>query len=430
MTYSDTLDYLYTQLPMYQRQGAAAMKKDLTNIRRLCAALGHPERRFPSVHLAGTNGKGTTAHLLAAALQRAGKRVGLYTSPHYKDFRERIKLDGRYVPEAFVVDFVARHRALFEEVRPSFFEITVAMAFRYFAAQGVEVAVIETGLGGRLDSTNVIVPLLSVITNISLDHQQFLGDTLGAIAGEKAGIIKPGVPVVIGERQPETTPVFEAHAAEKRAPLTYAEDHWRVALLDTDLQHSRYAVHYRQTRILERLQVELFGNFQAQNIRTALAVLRALEDTELDYTFLPQQLNAAWQNLRARTAYQGRWQLLERRPLVLTDSAHNEAGLRLAMQQLATVQRGRLHLVLGFVSDKKLDGVLPLLPPDADYYWTRPDIPRGLAAEVLREAAGPYGLRGRAFPTVAEALATARREADPNDTIYVGGSTFVVAEVL
>ena len=430
MTYTETIDYLYMQLPVYQRQGAAAMKKDLTNIRALCAALGQPERDFPSIHLAGTNGKGTTAHLLAAALQEAGLRVGLYTSPHYKDFRERIKLDGAYIPEETVVDFVENNQALFERVRPSFFEITVALAFRYFAQQRVDIAVIETGLGGRLDSTNVIDPVLSVITNISFDHQQFLGDTLPLIAGEKAGIIKPGRPVVIGERQAETGPVFEATAAERHAPLTYAEADWTAVLLDTDLQHSDYTIHYRRQPIIERLRVELFGNFQAKNIQTALAALRALGETDFPYTFRPQRLHVAWGDLRARTAYQGRWQLLGREPLVLTDSAHNEAGLRLAMQQLAAVQRGQLHLVLGFVNDKDLDKVWPLLPRSARYYFARPAIPRGLDVTLLARSAARHGITGESFASVGEALAAALAGAETTDTIYVGGSTFVVAEVI
>ena len=430
MTYTEALDYLYTQLPMYQRQGAAAMKKDLTNIRRLCAALGHPERRFPSIHLAGTNGKGTTAHLIAAALQVEGLRVGLYTSPHYKDFRERIKLDGGLLPKRRVSRFVEQHRALFAEIQPSFFEITVALAFQYFAEAAVDIAVIETGLGGRLDSTNVLDPLVSVITNISFDHQQFLGNTLPAIAGEKAGIIKPGRPVVIGEHQSETDPVFVRTAAESAAPLTFAQDDWAVTLLDTDLARSTYAVRYRGRLVLERLSVELFGNFQAKNMQTALAALRTLEDTRFDFVLRPQRLHAAWGNLRTRVGYQGRWQLLGRDPLVLTDSAHNAAGLRLAMQQLAAVRRGRLHLVLGFVNDKDLDRVFPLLPTDAAYYFARPDIPRGLATEDLIAAAARAGIVGRGYRSVRRALAAARRKAAAADTIYVGGSTFVVAEVI
>ena len=430
MTYAETLDYLYTQLPMYQRQGAAAMKKDLTNIRALCAALDHPERRFPSIHLAGTNGKGTTAHLLAAALQEAGFSVGLYTSPHYKDFRERVKLNGDYIPENRVVDFVAEHRALFERVQPSFFEITVALAFVFFAEQRVDIDVIETGLGGRLDSTNVIDPLLSVITNISFDHQQFLGNTLPAIAGEKAGIIKPGRPVVIGERQVETRPVFEAVAQKNKAPLRYAEADWAAELLDTDLRHSAYRIRYRRQPIIERLEVEVFGNFQAKNIQTALAALAALGQTDFLYTFLPQRLHAAWGNLRNRTAYQGRWQLLGRDPLVLTDSAHNAAGLALAMDQLRRVQRGELHMVLGFVNDKDLDQVFPLVPAAASYYFARPAIPRGLAADIMAMKAEQAGILGSAYSSVADALAAAKGSASAGDTIYVGGSTFVVAEVI
>ncbi len=410
MTYSETLDYLFTRLPMYQRQGDAAMKKDLTNIRLLLEELGHPERRLRYVHVAGTNGKGTVSHLLAAALLAHGYRVGLYTSPHYQDFRERIKIDGVFIPEESVVDFTRRIQPAIERISPSFFEITVAMALDYFAGAQVPWVVLEVGLGGRLDSTNVVDPELSVITNIGYDHMQFLGDNLAEIAGEKAGIIKPGRPVVIGETQSETTPVFERVAAERHAAITYADQSPR-----------------------RNFETDLRGPFASRNLQTAWTALRELDRTgalPLD----PERVDHAFAHVHELTYYVGRWQVLEEGPpLVLADSAHNGEGLRPVLGRLTELREGAgglLHIVLGVVNDKDLTKALPLFPTDARYYFVKADIPRGLAADRLRGAAAAYALHGEAYDSVAAGYAAARAAARASDIVFVGGSIFTVAEVL
>jgi len=427
MTYQQTLDYLYKQLPMYQRVGAAAFKKDLTNITELCATMGQPQERFPSLHIAGTNGKGSTAHMLAAVLQAGGRRVGLYTSPHYRDFRERIKISGEYISEAAVVDFVARSRAAFERSRPSFFEISVAMAFDYFARQAVDVAVIETGLGGRLDSTNVLLPKLSIITNISYDHMQFLGDTLPQIAGEKAGIIKAGVPVVIGETQPETRPVFDARAAAMQAPIIYADQHYRVEKCRDSLTDMTVNVFHEGRPNLRELEVGVAGPYQERNLQT---VLQAVEWLPAGYAVTEAELRRGLADLRALTAFIGRWQVIGEAPLILCDSAHNEGGLQLVMERLQQLDYPRLHMVIGAVNDKKLDTLLSLMPKAATYYFARPDIPRGLDAAELQGQAAAYGLQGDTYPSVPAALEAAKQAAAPDDLIFIGGSTFVVAEVV
>lgn len=427
MTYQDTLDYLFRQLPMFQRIGPAAMKKDLGNIRQLCEVLDQPHTKFRSIHLAGTNGKGSTAHLLSAVLQAAGYKVGLYTSPHYRDFRERIKINGQPVGEAFVIDFVNRHRAEFEQIQPSFFEITVAMAFACFAQEEVDIAIIETGLGGRLDSTNIVTPLLSVITNISYDHQQFLGDTLPEIAGEKAGIIKPCIPVVIGEEQAEVRSVFAEKALAEQAPLYFASRHYRVEWLREDLEHTYYDVYWEDANFAKELPVNLHGAYQSKNIVTLLKALEVLHDI---LPVSPAALRGGLAELKRLTNFVGRWQILDRTPLTICDSAHNEGGLGMVMRQLERVQQGQLHFVLGMVKDKDLSKVLRLLPPSAIYYFAKADIPRGLAAESLQTQAQAEGLQGDTYSSVAAALAAARQRATANDTIYIGGSIFTVAEVI
>jgi dihydrofolate synthase/folylpolyglutamate synthase len=426
-TYLQTLIYLYEQLPMFQRIGAAAFKKDLSNIQDLLKHLGHPEAKFPSIHIAGTNGKGSTTHMLGAVLQAGGRRVGLYTSPHYRDFRERIKINGRYVSKAFVVAFVNRCRPLLEEIRPSFFEITVAMAFDYFAAEAVDIAVIETGLGGRLDSTNVLQPLLSIITNISYDHQQFLGDTLPEIAGEKAGIIKAGTPVVIGETQEKVRSVFEDRAAIQSAPLYFADQHFRAEKTGEDLDRTRYEVFRGGQLLFSGLELHAAGPYQYRNLQT---VLQALDLLPAPFTVGVEEIRKGLANLRKLTCFIGRWQVLGQNPLVLCDSAHNEGGLRLVVEGLQQMPYERLHMVIGTVSDKDVSRMLALLPRDAAYYFACPDIPRGLDAERLREAAASLGLQGEGYDSVPEALEAAREKASADDLIFVGGSTFVVAEVV
>ncbi len=426
MSYPETLDFLFQQLPMFQRIGGPAFKKDLTNIRRLCAKLGQPQQQLRSIHIAGTNGKGSVAHLLSAVLQAHGYKTGLYTSPHYRDFRERIKVNGAYVSEDFVVQFVEKNKGSWQDIQPSFFEITVAMAFAYFAEQEVDFAVIETGLGGRLDSTNIITPLLSVITNISFDHQEFLGDTLPEIAGEKAGIIKRGIPVVIGERQAETESVFLAKAQAEQASISFAEDSFAWKETSTSLTHTIFDVWYQGKLLYEKLSVNLTGKYQRKNVQTALQALRQLPN----FTLKEQQLRHGLQHLRRLTNFLGRWEVIGQQPTILCDSAHNEAGMRLAMEQLQQLEYNQLHIVLGVVKDKDRSKFFPLLPKHATYYFAKADIPRGLDAEVLATEAQEHGLHGKAYNSVVVALQSARQQADAEDLIYVGGSIFVVAEVV
>ncbi len=433
MTYRAALDYLYAQLPMFQRVGPAAYKKDLGNTLALCGHLGDPQRRFRSVHVAGTNGKGSVSHMLAAACQAAGLKTGLYISPHYKDFRERIKVNGQYISRRAVADFVEQHRPAIEAIQPSFFELCVAMAFDFFAREKVDIAIVEVGLGGRLDSTNVINPLLSVITNISFDHMNLLGDTLPLIAGEKAGIIKPGVPVVIGETHPETAPVFLQKAQECRSEIVFADQHFELAELgQTDWTSARYAVLKNKQPYLSELRVDAAGPFQQKNLATVLQAWEILCGRHPEL-FQPPALEAlltGLAQLKISTRFIGRWQLIGRDPLVLCDSAHNEAGLRLVFERLSTQHSGQLHLVLGFVNDKPVEPALQLFPPGARYYFAKADIPRGLDAAVLREKAASLGRHGKAYASVKNALRAARRAAAPTDLVLVTGSIFVVAEVL
>lgn len=425
-SYQETLDYLFSQLPMFQRIGSAAFKKDLTNTLRLCRDLGNPQERFPTIHIAGTNGKGSVAHLISAALQAHGLKTGLYISPHYRDFRERIKINGEYVTEAFVIEFVEQHKASWQEIQPSFFEITVAMAFDYFAKEQVDIAVIETGLGGRLDSTNIITPLLSVITNISFDHQEFLGNTLPEIAGEKAGIIKPGVPVVIGERQPETDVVFEKVATERSAPIYFAEDNFKVVEREHSFTHTTYDVFYQNKLWYKSLVANLAGAYQQKNIATALQALHLNIPLPLEEA----KLREGFRNLRALTSFLGRWEVIGERPTILCDSAHNEAGMRLAMQQVQELPFNKLHFVIGVVKDKDRKKLFSFLPKNARYYFAKADIPRGLDAQILLEEARQHGFQGEAYPSVKRALEAAKEQAASEDLIYIGGSIFVVAEII
>lgn len=429
MNYQETLTFLYEQLPMFQRVGSAAFKKDLTNIKELLAVLGNPETKFASIHVGGTNGKGSVTHLLGAALQAGGYKTGLYTSPHYKDFRERIKVNGAYVSRKFVVDFVDRIRPELTRIQPSFFEITVAMAFQYFAEQKVDIAVVEVGLGGRLDSTNVLLPELAVITNISYDHQQFLGDTLPEIAGEKAGIIKAGVPVVIGETQQATAPVFRAKANEVGAPLVFADQLFQVKEQKQDFNHSYFSVSRKHQAYSSHLPVNLHGPYQQLNIQTALAALEVWQMHHQERSVPFAAIEQGWAHLRQLTRFQGRWQVLSEQPRVMVDSAHNEGGLKAIMDQLNAVS-GQLHIVMGVVNDKKLDDVLPLFPKTAKYYFAKADIPRGLPAKDLQQTAALFDLKGKTYSSVKNALRAAKRAASKADTIFVGGSIFTVAEVL
>ncbi|MEM9918965.1 MAG: folylpolyglutamate synthase/dihydrofolate synthase family protein [Bacteroidota bacterium] len=430
LTYEQTIDYLFSQLPMFQREGSAAFKKDLTNIRRLCALLGHPGAKFKSIHIAGTNGKGSTAHLLSAVLQAAGFKTGLYTSPHYTDFRERIKINGQLMRQDAVIDFVERHQSDFERIQPSFFEITVAMAFDYFAHEKVDVAVIETGLGGRLDSTNVLLPELSIITNISLDHQQFLGDTIPEIAGEKAGIIKAGVPVVIGEDQLDTRPVFETKARAEGADIHFATERfslqnirssWNAALVDVLLDGQLH---------LRDLQLGLGGTYQLRNLITSLQAFECLKK-QAPFTCLEDvHLRKGFKEVKQLSNFVGRWQIIGERPTILCDSAHNEAGLQLTLSEVQQSSFGQWHIVFGMVNDKDAAKVLSFFPKNAHYYFAKANIPRGRQAAELQQIAAEMGLRGSAYGSVAEALEAAKGVASADDLIYIGGSIFVVAEVI
>lgn len=425
--FNQTLNFLYTQLPMFQRVGSQAFKKDLTNIKLLCEHLGNPFQQYPCIHLAGTNGKGSTAHLISSVLQEQGYKVGLYTSPHYRDFRERIKINGKYISRKYIVNFVEDHKDVFVKIKPSFFEITVALAFDFFAKEKVDVAVIETGLGGRLDSTNIIHPILSVITNISFDHQQFLGNTLKKIAGEKAGIIKKGVPVVIGETQEETTSVFLKKAKTKKSEIHFADKKFKVVAKSENLTHTTFDIYKKKKLLFSNQKINLHGGFQAKNIATAL---QALELLDSHFPIKKSKVSKAFTNLKSLTNFKGRWQLLQKDPIVLCDSAHNEGGLKLAINQLNSLKFKQLHLVLGMVNDKSIEKMLNFFPKDAKYYFCRPDIPRGLDVNILHEKANELGLSGKAYSSVRNALKAAKRNAGKKDLIYVGGSTFVVAEVI
>ncbi|WP_274474927.1 bifunctional folylpolyglutamate synthase/dihydrofolate synthase [Mangrovimonas aestuarii] len=405
MTYQETLHWMFEQLPMYQRQGKTAFKKDLSNTIKLASHLGNPETKFKSIHVAGTNGKGSTSHMLASILQEAGYKVGLYTSPHLKDFRERIKINGEPVSESFVVDFIQDNKAFFEANKLSFFEMTVGMAFDYFAKEKVDIAVIEVGMGGRLDSTNIIIPELSIITNIGLDHTQFLGDTLEEIAAEKGGIIKEGVPVVIGETNLKTKPVFQQIAKERKADIKFADEINEVVL-----------------------KSDLKGVYQKHNIKAVLQSIQVLKS--LGFQLEDKAVSNGLLNVVKNTGLMGRWQVLQKKPKVICDTAHNKEGLTYVMSQLNEESYDRLHIVIGVVNDKDLMSIIPLFPKDATYYFAKPDIPRGLDAFHLKEFFVDNGFLGEVYASVGEAYRAALEGAAENDLVFVGGSTFVVAEII
>lgn len=401
MTYQKTLDWMFAQLPMYQQKGVTALNNKLDNILSFTKLLKSPEQKFKSIHVAGTNGKGSSCHMLTSILQEAGYKVGLYTSPHLKDFRERIKINGKEVAKAFVVDFIASYKSYLEAHQLSFFEMTVGMAFTYFAEEKVDIAIIEVGLGGRLDSTNIILPEVSLITNIGFDHMHVLGDTLEKIAFEKAGIIKKGIPVVISESRPETRVIFESIAAQKHSKIIYATDE---ATYKTDL----------------------LGQYQQKNISGVLACIKELNGFEVSEKHIEKGL----QNVVKNTGLLGRWQVLGERPMIVADAAHNEAGIKMVLDQIEKHQFENLHFVLGFVKDKDLDGLLGLFPPRAKYYFVCPAVPRGLPANELEQKAIEFRLKGAVYPSVAMGLEKAKVQAKKDDIIYVGGSTFVVAEIV
>lgn len=414
-------------MPLFQMVGSAAYKEGIDGMIAFDNRLGNPHRSFKTIHVAGTNGKGSVSHTIASVLQSAGYKVGLFTSPHLKDFRERIRVNGKPVSQRFVIDFVEKHKEFFDVIYPSFFEVNVAMAFDYFREQQVDVAVVEVGLGGRLDSTNIISPDLCVITNISIDHTNILGDTLGAIAKEKSGIIKQGTPVVIGEKHPETEQIFIDKAKEMNAEITFAEENTTVEYQGTK---SVRKVPYQQFVINgETIQTPLLGSYQQKNMPTAWCAVKRLQT--LGYHISDEQIEKGFRNVIKQTHLLGRWQKLQESPCVICDTGHNIAGIGYICQQLRETPHKQLRMVFGMVSDKDIDHILPLLPKEAIYYFTQADSKRALPAEEMREKARRVaGLDGRCFTSVAEALATAKAEADPDDLIYVGGSTYVVAEII
>lgn len=425
--YNDTLQYLFAQLPMYQRDGILPQKMDLTKTLALCEAFGNPHHQLKSLHIAGTNGKGSVSHILASICSESGLKTGLYTSPHYRDFRERIKINGHLIPENEVVKFVNRYRNLNLSIHPSFFELTVVMAFDYFASQKVDVAVIETGLGGRLDSTNVIQPLLSIITNISFDHMSVLGNTLPEIAGEKAGIIKQGVPVVIGELHPETAPVFNQKASETNSLISFADQNWQAVPKQVKNDRAEYEIFHLGKLWYPSLKLDLTGDYQKFNIQTVLEASRYLKKI---WDISDQTIVSAFAKVKTISNFFGRWEVLNKSPLIIADSAHNEGGIKLAMKQLLSLPAQKLHIVMGIVKDKDPSLILAEFPKNAIYYFAKPDIPRGLDADKLKEIASHYGLYGQPYASVNEALNEAKKKAHKKDVIFVGGSSFVVAEVV
>jgi len=406
MNYQETINWMFSQLPVYQTQGASAYKKDLTNTLLLAKHLNHPERDLKCIHIAGTNGKGSTSHLLASVLQEAGYKVGLYTSPHLKDYRERIKINGKEISEEFVCKFISKNKSFFEENQLSFFEMTIGLAFEYFKKEKTDINIIEVGMGGRLDSTNIINPLISVITNIGLDHTQFLGNTIEAIAFEKAGIIKNTIPIVIGEYTKETKNVFLNKAKETNSDIFFASN-----------------------LISETYPSELLGDYQTHNKKTVLQTIKVLQ-SQNEFKLSEENIKNGFQKVIKNTGLQGRWQQLKENPKVICDTAHNSHGLKIVLNQIQNEKFEQLHIVLGVVNDKDLNEILPLFPKNAKYYFCKPNIPRGLNAEILQKKALNFQLNGKVYISVSNAYQEALKSSNEKDLIFIGGSTFVVAEVL
>ncbi len=443
MTYQQTIDYLYAQLPMYSRIGAAAYKEDLHNTIALCNAIDNPQTKFKSIHIAGTNGKGSTSHMLAAMLQQAGYKTGLYTSPHLKDFRERIKINGEMISQQFVVDFVERTKNISEQIQPSFFELTVAMAFDYFEKENIDIAVIETGLGGRLDSTNIISPILSIITNIGYDHVDILGDTLEKIAWEKAGIIKPNIPIVIGEYLSETKNVFIQKAQDCNAPIHFAQDEYAVSNVNYSMQILSCDVTNTEHNITETFELDLNGLYQTKNIRTVLCAEGIL--MQLGFPIKNVDKKAALKDVKKLTGLYGRWDVISSNPTIILDVAHNEDGVKQLLHQLSVVSAesldvsgessvvsslsSALHFVMGMVKDKDISKVLSILPKNANYYFSNAHIERAIPHQDLLEKAKAYELNGESFDDVNQAIKAAKLNAAADDIIIVCGSVFLVAEV-
>jgi len=431
MNYKQTLDFLYSQLPMYHRIGAAAYKADLDNTIAICNLLNNPQHHFKSIHIAGTNGKGSVSHMIASIMQSAGYKTGLYTSPHLKDFRERIKINGKMIPKKKVTTFIEENKKAFDRIKPSFFEMTVGLAFQYFKEEQIDVAIIETGLGGRLDSTNIINPLLSVITNISNDHSTLLGDTLEKIAMEKAGIIKRKIPVVIGQTQNDTKHVFIAKAGKEKATIQFADQLFQIK----NLRHKNglrplFVVDvFRNNKIYYKdLSCELTGNYQKKNIATVLRSIEILNN--IGYSIEEKFVRKGVEKVITNTGLNGRWQILQQKPLTIYDIGHNEDGIKQVLDQIKKTPHDKLHFVIGMVNDKDIEAIMRLLPKSAVYYFCKANIPRGMDALELAKIAGNHQLKGKVFFSVADALKAAQSRAKMNDLVFVGGSAFTVAEVI
>lgn len=437
MDYKTTLNYLYSQLPMFTRDGPSAFKKDLTNTLELCKRLGNPQQQFKSVHVGGTNGKGSTSHMLAAVLQTAGYKTGLYTSPHLRDFRERIRVNGQMISEQDVISFVEKHKVDFEQIKPSFFEMTVGMAFDAFAREKVDIAIIEVGLGGRLDSTNIITPLLSVITNIGWDHTNMLGDTLQLIAVEKAGIIKHNIPVIVGEYQSEVADVFINKSQSENSPISFASSIYSIKpkalspksinnileeFLDVELEKKDL-----EFKTLD-LRLDLAGTYQIKNVKTVLSAIDELR--KQGFTITDEHIRIGLSQVKKLTGLHGRWEVLSQDPLTICDTGHNPEGMSEVLKNIEDVPYNQLHFVMGVVNDKDISKILAMLPKNAVYYFCKPEIPRGLDAESLKLKAESYGLEGGVYLSVKAALQAAQNNAGKNDLVFIGGSTFVVAEIV
>lgn len=428
MTYQATLEYLFEQLPMFHRIGPAAYKANLDNTHAIMELLDHPELDFRCIHIAGTNGKGSVSNMLASILQQSGYKTGLYTSPHLKDFRERIRIDGKMIGKDDVVKFVKKHRKEFEKIQPSFFEWTVGLAFDYFSRKSVDIAVIETGLGGRLDSTNVVTPLVSVITNVQWDHMNLLGNTLQKIAREKAGIIKNNIPAVIGTSQKETKAIFKKTAAAHRAPIYFADQIFRAEINEEESNPLQLTLDITKNKqaYLKDLKLDLGGWYQSKNVPAVLTAVELLQ--EKGFELHRKNIRKALASVKKNTGFSGRWQVLGKNPLIIADTGHNVDGIHAILEQLLKYDYRKLHIVIGMVSDKDVSKVLRLLPKSAIYYFCKPDIPRGLDAGILKKEALACKLKGKSYASVGEALKAAKHEAGKNDLIFVGGSTFVVGE--
>ncbi len=430
MDYKESISWLFDQLPMYQRIGKAAYKADLSNTVAILDAIGNPEKNVKAIHIAGTNGKGSVAHIIASILQEAGYKTGLYTSPHLKDFRERIKINGQLIPEEKVTNFITIHKKSCVDIKSSFFEMTVGLAFKFFADEKVDFAVIETGLGGRLDSTNLCNPVVSVITNIGIDHTSFLGDTIEKIAYEKAGIIKHNIPVIIGKHQLGVDSIFDSFSSKQSSPIYYAEDEMELRTFQSDDEDIQSMdVWYKNQKNITGLKSPLLGKYQEENICTALRVMQLLKEYEL-IELSSSNITEGVENIINNTGFYGRWQKLSSNPLTICDTAHNIDGIKAVIKQLEELNFSQLHFVLGLVNDKDVFSILTLLPNKATYYFCKPDIPRGMDEEELTRSGFKAGLNGKSYNSVTQAYHSAINNAGINDLVFVGGSTFVVSEVI